>query len=96
MAAKRSRSFRLIFKVSIASLVATATTALWGHSHRVQKGTFSKSRDSHQLGIVGVTLHSYRYAWAERAKTVGYPEDSRRRHWDKIATPSIARTRSEP
>ena len=27
-----------------------------------------------QLGIVGVTLHSYRYAWAERAKTVGYPE----------------------
>jgi hypothetical protein len=25
-----------------------------------------------QLGIVGVTLHSYRYAWAERAKTVGY------------------------
>ena len=26
------------------------------------------------LGISGVTLHSYRYAWAERAKTVGYPE----------------------
>ncbi len=27
-----------------------------------------------QLGILGVTLHSYRYAWAERAKTAGYPE----------------------
>jgi integrase len=27
-----------------------------------------------QFGIKGVTLHSYRYAWAERAKTVGYPE----------------------
>ena len=27
-----------------------------------------------QLDIKGVTLHSYRYAWAERAKTVGYPE----------------------
>ena len=27
-----------------------------------------------QLGIQGVTLHSYRYAWAERAKIVGYPE----------------------
>jgi integrase len=27
-----------------------------------------------QLGVQGVTLHSYRYAWAERAKTVGYPE----------------------
>jgi integrase len=27
-----------------------------------------------QLGITGVTLHSYRYSWAERAKTAGYPE----------------------
>ena len=27
-----------------------------------------------QLKIEGVTLHSYRYAWAERAKTAGYPE----------------------
>lgn len=26
------------------------------------------------LGIKGVTLHSYRYAWAERAKQCGYPE----------------------
>lgn len=26
------------------------------------------------LGIEGVTLHSYRYAWAERAKKCGYPE----------------------
>ena len=26
------------------------------------------------LGIHGVSLHSYRYSWAERAKTVGYPE----------------------
>lgn len=25
-----------------------------------------------QLEIKGVTLHSYRYAWAERAKTAGY------------------------
>jgi hypothetical protein len=25
------------------------------------------------LGIHGVTLHSYRYAWAERAKQCGYP-----------------------
>jgi hypothetical protein len=27
-----------------------------------------------RLGITGVTLHSYRYAWAERAKIAGYPE----------------------
>jgi integrase len=26
------------------------------------------------LGIEGISLHSYRYAWAERAKTAGYPE----------------------
>jgi len=26
------------------------------------------------LGIAGVTLHSYRYSWAERAKAAGYPE----------------------
>jgi len=26
------------------------------------------------LGIKGVSLHSYRYAWAERAKMCGYPE----------------------
>ena len=26
------------------------------------------------LNIKGITLHSYRYAWAERAKTAGYPE----------------------
>jgi len=26
------------------------------------------------VGIKGISLHSYRYAWAERAKTVGMPE----------------------
>ena len=26
------------------------------------------------LGISGITLHSYRYAWAERARCCGYPE----------------------
>lgn len=32
------------------------------------------SQRCRQLGIKGVTLHSYRYAWAERARSVGYPE----------------------
>ncbi|MGH7978853.1 MAG: hypothetical protein ACREE6_05715, partial [Limisphaerales bacterium] len=33
-----------------------------------------------QLGIVGVTLHSYRYAWAERAtRPSAIPNGSRRR-----------------
>ncbi len=31
-------------------------------------------RACRRLGIKGITLHSYRYAWAERAKTAGYPE----------------------
>jgi integrase len=26
------------------------------------------------VAITGISLHSYRYAWAERAKTVGMPE----------------------
>ena len=26
------------------------------------------------VGVAGVSLHCYRYAWAERAKTAGYPE----------------------
>jgi integrase len=37
-----------------------------------------RSTEFHQrcvgLGIKGVSLHSYRYAWAERAKRAGYPE----------------------
>jgi integrase len=31
-------------------------------------------RRCHLLDIKGVSLHSYRYSWAERAKTAGYPE----------------------
>ena len=34
----------------------------------------------HRLGIFNVTLHSYRYAWAKRAKEAGYPE-----RWAQIA-----------
>jgi integrase len=43
--------------------------------------TFSESdrasrfrRRCHRVGVQGVTLHSYRYGWAERAKVVGMPE----------------------
>ncbi|HXR48991.1 MAG TPA: tyrosine-type recombinase/integrase [Candidatus Limnocylindrales bacterium] len=31
-------------------------------------------RGCRREGITGISLHSYRYAWAERAKKVGYPE----------------------
>jgi integrase len=32
------------------------------------------ARACRRLAIKGITLHSYRYAWAERARTCGYPE----------------------
>jgi integrase len=32
------------------------------------------SRRCNLVGVSGVSLHSYRYAWAERARTCGYPE----------------------
>jgi integrase len=31
-------------------------------------------RRSHNAGVTGVSLHCYRYAWAERAKVAGMPE----------------------
>ena len=31
-------------------------------------------RACRRVGVYGVSLHSYRYAWAERAKVAGYPE----------------------
>jgi integrase len=31
-------------------------------------------RRCHKAGVTGVSLHCYRYAWAERAKVVGMPE----------------------
>ncbi len=40
------------------------------HNHRSKM--FIKRLKS--VGVSGVSLHSYRYAWAERAKEAGYPE----------------------
>lgn len=46
--------------------------------------TFSKLKEGHRsthfkrtcrkAGVKGVSLHSYRYAWAQRARVAGYPE----------------------
>ncbi|HVU27301.1 MAG TPA: tyrosine-type recombinase/integrase [Verrucomicrobiae bacterium] len=53
-----------------------AEGALFPYLSRVRAGDRATEFASRcrQLGIKGVTLHSYRYAWAERAKIVGYPE----------------------
>jgi len=50
--------------------------ALFPYLSRVRAGDRATEfgQRCRQLGITGVTLHSYRYSWAERAKTVGYPE----------------------
>ena len=49
---------------------------LFPYLHRVRAG--DRATEFKQrcvgLGIKGVSLHSYRYAWAERARACGYPE----------------------
>ena len=59
---------RMIFKA--------ASGPLFPYLRTVRSG--DRATEFHQrcvgLGIKGVTLHSYRYAWAERAKKAGYPE----------------------
>jgi integrase len=42
-------------------------------SREADRATLFKRRCALR-GVSGVTLHSYRYAWAERAKEAGYPE----------------------
>src|SRR6266540_2650105 len=53
-----------------------ATGPLFPYLSSVRAG--DRATEFHQrcvgLGIKGVSLHSYRYAWAERAKQAGYPE----------------------
>ena len=44
--------------------------AQWNESDRAS----IFSRRCRLVGVSGVTLHSYRYAWAERAMEAGYPE----------------------
>jgi len=53
-----------------------ASGPLFPYLRTVRAG--DRSTEFHQrcvgLNIKGVSLHSYRYAWAERAKAAGYPE----------------------
>ena len=47
-----------------------ARISLMDEKHRASEF----KRRCKRLRLEGITLHSYRYAWAERAKTCGYPE----------------------
>jgi integrase len=58
----------LRFRPSIGPLFPKVS--LWKEKHRAKEF----KRRCVGLDIKGVTLHSYRYAWAERARTAGYPE----------------------
>jgi integrase len=44
---------------------------LAGQSEKVRASRFRKRCD--RLGFLGISLHSYRYAWAQRAKVAGMP-----------------------
>ncbi len=46
------------------------TLSTWSESDRASRFR----RRCQKAGVAGVTLHCYRYAWAERAKVVGMPE----------------------
>ena len=51
-------------------------------------------RRREQAKVSGVSLHSYRYAWAERAKMCGYPERFAQQalgHASKAVHPAYAR-----
>jgi integrase len=78
-ARKKTGSIALMrFDDEIAAILRTlpASGPLFPYLRKVRAGdraTEFKQRCA-GLGITGVSLHSYRYAWAERAKKAGYPE----------------------
>jgi len=76
---KKTRTMALMrFDEEMADILLARPAAgpLFPYLRRVRAGdraTEVKQR-CEGLGIRGVSLHSYRYAWAERAKQAGYPE----------------------
>src|SRR6266699_1853815 len=78
-ARKKTGSLAIIhFGDEIAEILSRLPTRgpLFPYLRRIRAGdraTEFKQR-CNGLGIVGVSLHSYRYAWAERARKCGYPE----------------------
>ena len=62
------------YSTSCAALLLTSLPRLGDGWFRAGDRATEFGQRCRQLGIKGVTLHSYRYAWAERAKVAGYPE----------------------
>lgn len=98
-ARKKTGSLAFIhFGGEIASVLRRrpGTGALFPYLRRVRAGNrateFKQRCDG--LGIKGVSLHSYRYAWAERAGRPATRNASRRKLSVTTARPSIAHTPS--
>ena len=69
---------RLHFGPAVAAILQDlpGTGPLFPHIAAMSAGDRSNQfkKRCHRLQITGVTMHSYRYSWAERAKMAGYPE----------------------
>ncbi len=78
-ARKKTKSISLVhFDEDVEQVLKTlpANGPLFPHLRKMNSGHRATefTRICRRVGIEGVTLHSYRYAWAERAKQCGYPE----------------------
>jgi integrase len=76
--AKTGRASRICFDEQVEEILRSRPSKgpLFPYLHGVRasdRATEFKQRCA-GLNIHGVTLHSYRYAWAERARQAGYPE----------------------
>jgi integrase len=75
---KTNSPVELHFGDSIAILLKRLPTSglLFPHLSEMNESDRAKAfgRRCRLVGVSGVSLHSYRYSWAERAKTCGYPE----------------------
>jgi integrase len=75
---KTEMPVQLHFGETLSAVLKTlpAIGPLFPHVSTMKESDRAKafSRRCRLVGVSGVSLHSYRYAWAERARTCGYPE----------------------
>jgi integrase len=67
----------ITFGAEVASLLQTLPKSgpLFPRMERIKENHHAKMfiKRLKTVGITGISMHSYRYAWAERAKTFGMP-----------------------
>jgi integrase len=75
---KTGSRVELHFADELSALLKTLANEgpLFPHLARMHQSGRSQAfaRRCRRVGVSGVTLHCYRYSWAERAKVCGYPE----------------------